>query len=179
MFYVLHQSLYTVSWFEQCLWLIPRSYGERPIEVLANFEPPEIALLPLRRSRIFIGVASTIEYRSVRFRFVLLWPVSLSGWLRRRFLALNLTTEYWSSSNRTILIGVTFFGAFRGEFGLVPEEEIADCLLGVLRPGEGVRNRLLLLMLLGGDGVAFLVLFSLFWGVDFGMTGDLLLVCDL
>lgn len=37
------------------------------------------------------------------------------------------------------MIGVTVFSTFLAEFGLVRAgEEVSDCLLGVLRPGDGL-----------------------------------------
>lgn len=116
----------------------------------------------LRRSLILIGVASTIVYRSVFLRFDLLMGLeSLSVSLRRRFLEVDLTTEYWLSSNRKSLIGVTVCGAFLVELGVRREEDgVRDFLLGVFRDG--------------GEDVDFLGVVLLFWGV-----GDLLLVLDL
>lgn len=174
------------------LQLILSSYGERPLGVLTykgrftNMDPLAVdePFRLLRRSRILIGQDSTIEYRSVFFRFVLLRPVSLSRsvWSRRRFLAVDLTTEYPSSWNLTILIGVTVFGTFWAELDLVRAgEEDPDCLLGVLRPGDGVRDCLLgvdRLLRRGEDG-GFLGELFLFLGVDLRVTGDLLLVRDL
>lgn len=48
----------------------------------------------LRRSLILIGVDSTIVYRSVFLRFDLLGLTSWSVSLRRRFLDVDLATEY-------------------------------------------------------------------------------------
>lgn len=163
------------------------TYGDLPLGVLTyigkfTYMDPlatDTPFLLLRRNRIFIGVASTIEYRSVFFRFDLLWPVSLSDWSRRRFLAVDFTTEYWSSWNRMILTGVTVLGAFRAELGLVRAG--VDCLFGVLRPGDGVRDCLLgvVCLLTRDDDVGLLGVFLLFWGVNFRATGDLLRVRDL
>lgn len=77
-------------------------YGERAlgfltyIGTLTNMEPFAVdePVRLLRRSLILIGVDSTIEYRSVFLRFDLFWLTSFSVSLRRRFLDVDLATEY-------------------------------------------------------------------------------------
>lgn len=68
-------------------------YGDR----LTSNDPlaVELRFRLLRRSLIFIGVASTIVYRSVFLRFdLLIWLESLLLSLRRRFFVVDFTTEY-------------------------------------------------------------------------------------
>lgn len=145
------------------LWAVSfvKFYGERVLG-LTNMEPLAVdePFLLLRRSLILIGVDSTIVYRSVFFRFADLPGLMLSVSFRRRFLDVDLATEYWSW-NRTSLIGVTVCGAFRPE-------------LGALRAGDGVCDCRLGVFLRGVVGA-----FKLFWGVDLTATGDRLLVRDL
>ena len=148
------------SCYEQ-LSAVIKFYGERALG-LTNMEPLTAGepFLLLRRSLIFIGVDSTIVYRSVFLRFADLLGLMLSVSFRRRFLDVGLATEYWSW-NRTSLIGVTVCGAFRPE-------------LMIVRAGDGVCDFRLGVFRRGGVGV-----FLLFWEVDLTATGDRLLVCDL
>ena len=139
-------------------------YGDR----LTNNDPfaVDLRFRLLRRSLIFVGVASTILYRSVFLRFdLLIWLESLSLSFRRRFFV-DFTTEYRLSWNRTTLRGVTVCAGFRGGLG-VPRNDswVSDFLFGVLRDG--------------GEDDSFVGVPWLLSVVDFIATGDLLLVLDL
>lgn len=137
-------------------------YGDR----LTSNDPlaVELRFRLLRRSLIFIGVASTIVYRSVFLRFdLLIWLESLLLSLRRRFFVVDFTTEYWLPWNRTTLSGVTICAGWGG--------------LGVARDGNRVRNFLFGDLRDGDDDDDFVSLLLL--GVLFSATGDLLLVLNL